>query len=620
MTISLAGSVLSLAAAGFPEITQSGRTLETGRHLITVGENGLPEQVFIKPVEAELPLEHRGRAVDDNSLLAGIGRGNMLRGPITLIASMDGNPVPATVTQAARPARRDDGSVAMTATVSMGDTEAALALTIDRTGALSGTITYRGGRVDTLDLVVPLADQVDTVIANHPASTQVQAHPAALGTLARGSGVVWANAQADADRLELPAQPGIPEALYVGTGDRGFTWLSQDATGWIADPVHSTMLIERDANGLLTWRIRLVNRAGAIPGSQTVTFALLTHPAGSRPANHRNRSWLDRDRPAAQGPGAVTYSAWRAASAAPALRADAAVTLEAFTDYAVLEGPAGGDAVSVAQNHVHTYPIALMRYLAGGATGNIVSLRSNASALTTSGANPATDRVLLGRALLFDIGLDATSVAHLASAANTLAALQRFGFFATDGQTEYIPFWRSHRLVRFGQEWDPDSAFDAVDDPNAQVHISVYRRPAGPDGHRKSLFVVVNESDAPVRDTLYVLDPAYAFGGLNVQTSFDIYGNLDFTGIPENSDWDPRAVKWISHSTVTTRGEGIGSMATFAMGDTLQTGQQGGMLEDIETHGIVKTFAVRDGIESYGPTLFIPAHGFRLLVGFGARD
>jgi len=606
-----------LSGAGAPVPAVSGMTIETERHVFTVGENGLPAQVFIKPVATELPLERRAGGVDDARQLNAIGRGNMLRAPARIVATVDGAPVAADVTRAASPQLRD-GRAVLSSQITAGDTTATLELVIDGAGTLSGTITYAGGTVEALELIFPLVDAVDTVIVNNPTTGDTTALPADFGTVARGGGTVWGNAGSEAAALDIPPAPGVPDSLYIGTGDRGFTWLSQDAQGWITDPARSTMLIERNAAGELDWRVRLVNRPGPIPGNQTVTFALLTHPAGSRPADHRRQAWLQVPEAAA----AVVqpdYATWRTGAAADLVRADAAMILEAFTGRALLEGPAGGDARSAAVNHAQTYPIGLIRYLSGSAGSAITTLRSNAADLAAPGANPSTDRVLLGRALLHDMGLDAATLAHLPAAANTLKALLRFGFFEDDGQTEFIPYWRSTSVARFGQPWDPDSAFDAVDDPNARVHVSIYRRPTATEGRYKALFVIVNEGEEWVRDSFYVLDPLRAFGGINVLDAFDIFGQLDFTGIPERSDWDPRAVQWISRATVRVGAEALRDMPTFAI-EALRTQEQGGSLEDIETHGMVKTFAIRDGVESYGPTLFIPAQGFRLLLGAGAKE
>lgn len=579
-------------AADLPAATLSGNTLETQRHVITIGENGLPAQIVVEAVDSELPLEVRGQNAQEAWLLKAIGRGPMLREPMTLVAMTDEALIEGTVKETAKLKSKKGGATA-TATVVLGETTVQLDLFYRKDGAVTGRITYSGGTVNALDLLVPLADEVDTVVVDNPVGEKLQAIPPSVGWIGRKPGVVWGNSVEDAEELEIPPRPGVVNRIYVGTGDRGFTWLGDGDSGWVVDEGASTMRIEKDRDGHLTWRIRLVNKPGPIPGTQKLSFALLTHPVSARPPDHRRQAWLKWpvDKPPATP--TAEFATWSRFGKAPALRADSAVVLEAATDYAVLTGPAGGDALSAVRNHTDTYPIAVMRYLAGTQTGNVTRLRSNASDLINPGANPATDRVVLGRALLFDIGLEAAGLAHAVSAANTMSALHEFGFFEGDGQTEFIPFWRSDRLCRFGQEWDPTSLFDDVENPMADVHVSVYRRPANVAGYAKALFVIANEGSQPIRDSLYILDPEATLGGGNALHGGKTTAKLDFAGIPERSDWDPTAAQWISRRSSKTS------------------------LEDIEDHGVIKRFAHRDGVESYGPTIFVGAHDFRLLLAVG---
>jgi hypothetical protein len=183
-------------------------------------------------------------------------------------------------------------------------------------------------------------------------------------------------------------------------------------------------------------------------------------------------------------------------------------------------------------------------------------------------------------------------LANLADARDVLVALERFGYFEDDGQTEFIPVWRSSAIVRFGQPFSSQDLFETEsEDPLAEVYVSAYCRPTG-DGHRKVMIVIANESDQPVRDSLYILDPARVFDGENLLTGREVVGQYDFSAIDERSDWGRPGAVWTS---------------------------RGACLEDLEDQGRVDRFRFEDGVDSYGPTVFIPAHSFRILGAVGGK-
>jgi hypothetical protein len=579
-----------LQSAPLPDLKLSGNRVETARHIITLAPSGLPQQIAVKMDASEIPLAWRSRRPSPNQLTA-LGRGDVLRGAVAVQAVVDEQMVEAQIRQPARPAVRN-GQVVCQSKLEVGPVQVSLDLAYGRDGSMRGTITYSGGKVDVLELVVPIESRVDTVVAGQPVADAVKQYPDAAFSVGTKQGLAWGNSDTDAKQAGGSPQPGVLTHLYVGSGDQGFTWLCNGANGWTVDPKASTMTIDRNDGLEPTWHIRFVNHTATL-SRKTVEFALLTHPSTIKPSDHRRQAWLAW--PDAQGGAAtakLSLADWEKAKARPQLRADAAIALESTVDYAILSGPAGGDALSAKRNHTDTYPIPLMRYLAGTQTGNVVRLRSNAIDITNPGADPATDRVLLGRALLFDIGLDAARVANLAQARNVLLALGRFGYFEDDGQTEFIPFWRSSSIVRFGQSFSGEDLFETEsENPLAEVYVSVYCRPID-GGKRKVMIVVVNESDQPVRDSLYIMNPAHVFDGENVISGKDVVAKYDFTGIDERSDWGQPGAVWTSRGTC---------------------------LEDLEDHGRVDRFRFEDGIDSYGPTVFIPAHSFRILGAVGGQ-
>jgi hypothetical protein len=580
--------------AGPAAIALADRTVRTARHRIALAETGLPAQIVIEHAADELPLELRGRRGRvPADLLRQIGRGEQLASPIRIEAVVEGEPVAAKPAAAAKIARRD-GAVHCAAKLAAGPVGVALDLRYGAGGGLSGTIAYQaaGGRIDELALVVDLAGMVDTVVPGEPAGQETRAIPRGRFDVPPGDGLVWGNALADAGDANRAA-PGVPARCFVGSGDRGFTWLTDESAGWVVDPSASVMTLRRDEGGRVRWRIRLVNHPAAIKGQHKVSFALLTHPARYRRDGRRRAEWL--------APGAAdatcahpdaTVSGYRRAGPRDTLRADAAVVYEAKTRRGILCGPAGGAGLSRAQDLADTCPMKLFRYLAGTHTGLSARLVPNAAKLTVPGANPAPDRVAMGRALLHDVGLDAARIAHRTQALRVAAALRAFGYFEADGKTEFLPYWRNASAIRFGAAFEADSAFElTTSDPLARVRTSVYRRPAGTQG-AEALIVVLNETDRPVREQLYILDPARIFGGENTIRERDICSQYDFSRMPPQSDW------------------GRGPM----LGRRSAGGKGGIVLEDVENHGIVQRPAAKDGTEVYGP-VYVPAHGFRLLRG-----
>ncbi len=579
-------------AVELPEIQLTRDGVVTGKHRFTLSESGLPAQIEIKAVDGELPLERRGKTDKSWSGLVGLGRGAILNGPVVIEATLDGNVAIAQVVKAAKPGLKG-GNVVCKSSLRAGSLDVGLALAYGPDGSIEGSLTYGGGKIESLSIVVPILGPVDVVIPGQPTAAKLEAYPASRFTIGQGEGLVWGNAAKDAKRIGVQAIPGVLTHLYVGSGDRGFTWLCETGDGWSIDSEISTMTLERDDVGQLTWRIMIVNRPTELSKQKRVKFAILVHPVSSKMMGHRKTAWLEWPDDSSATGGTVTLKEWTQAKAIPVLRADRGTVMERFSDLTVLTGPAGGDALSAKTDHIGTYPMALMRYLAGAHTGNTVMMRSNAAQLSHAGANPSTDRVLLGRALLLDLGLDVSSVAHRTEAARILSALQKFGYFKSDGKTEVIPFWRSQRVARFGQPWIPGSSFSAdVENPLEKVYVTVYRRPiVGQEGYYQALMVIANESEKAVRDTLYVMDPPGLFGGPNMLQESDVVGQHDFTHLPERSDWGKPG------ATFT----GIGHV----------------VLEDLDDKGHVPLFSKNDGMESYGPTVFVRPHDFRILYGKG---
>lgn len=582
-----------------PEAKLDGDTIATARHVITLAPTGLPAQIAIQADPRELPPAARNRRAEplaEADLLA-IGRGPQLRAPLRIEVSAEGRQAEAKPVAPAKPEMRD-GAVRCEARLAAGPVAIALSLRYERDGALFGAITCGAekAKVESLTLVADLGGPVDQIIIGQPVAASLRAYEPRHYVLSGEEGLVWGNAPGEAEKGG-PTEPGPVTHLFVGSGDRGFTWLAQSG-GWLVDEKLSAATLTRDQEGRATLRLHLINHAVTVQGEQTLAFALLTHPATFRPAEVRRRAWLAWPVEGEGQPMPLTLEARRGAerSVLPLLRADAATVFESLARHSLLSGVAGGDALSLKRNHAETWPMGLFRYLAGTHTGLVSRLRSNASALSRPGMSPATDRVLLARALLHDIGLDASRLAHLAGAARVLAALERFGLFEGDGDTEFIPYWRSETVARFGERFGSEGAFELAEkNPLARAYVSLYLRPAGRGRARKALIVIANDGPTDVRDQLYVLDPHRVFGGANRLERKAVISQYDFSAMGDTTDWGkPGLLGRSSHRTKY-------------------------VLQDLEDGGIVGQPVAKRGLEAYGPFIHVPAHSFRLLYGTGAR-
>ena len=587
------------AVPAWPKL--DGQVVESARARFTLAPAGLPEQLELKPTRDELPLEKQdGKTPPSVEELAGIGRGPQLRAPLRLEATIAGAAVPVTVATPATPALAD-GTVRAQSQLTAGALKLRLDLRYARDGALLVTLGVAGDNtaVESLALVLDLAGAVDLVIPGAPLAAKPQAYPEAPYHLSAREGVRWGNAKAESGAL--PPLPGVPSHVFLGSGDRGFTWLCDDPAGFAVTPDAPMMTLSADAAGALTWRIRLINTPTKIGKERTLSFALLTHPAMERPANSWPLGWLlwPKATPPVAAP-ALTLKARQPLKEPGLVRGDAATVHEAFAAGVLLAGPSGGDGLSPKQDLADTFPMPLWRYLAGTHTGLAAFVRSNAAALTTAGAARGPDRAVLGRALLNGIGADAATLAHRMDALRVVTALERFGFFALGQPREFLPWWRSSDVVRYGEVFAADDAFKENDvNPTARAYVAAFRRPVPGKKGSQALIVVVNESDQPLREQLYVLKPDRLFGGGNALREGTVVGQLDFGRVPGDSDWNQ------------------GKLVSNAASVRANPREDPVVLQDAEDGGFVQRPAAKDGVEVYGP-LFVPPHDFRLLLGSGA--
>jgi len=571
---------------GTAAIRLDGTKVQTPKHIFAIAPTGLPEQITIKADTAELPLElrHKNAEVQETDLRA-IGRGEQLREPVRIVVKVAGQETVAEPVKPCEP-KLEGGRVIAKAKLKAGKVALELAITYASSGRMDVELSYSGGKVDALAIVLDLAGAVDTVIPGAPVSDKVEAYSAAEFAVGTDEGLAWANT------YESPPEgvrnlPGVLSRAYVGSGDRGFTWLVPDPKqGFVVNEKAPSMMLGCDKTGQVRWSIFLVNRETKLRKRQTASFNILTHPARAKPKGVRHKVWM-----------APLENLPRADKVLDRMAAGGADEATAIQNAIVsLEGPACGDALSAEQNLAATYPVSLFRYLAGTHTGLSARLRTNAHKLVKPGQSPAADRMALGRALLHDIGVDAASLAHLAEAAVVVKALEEFGCFRDDGMTEFIPYWRTSDIIRYGEQFVADDTFALdTEDPLARVHLSLWRRPRGRGS--KALIVVVNEFPKPVREQVYVLNRSRLLRGANTVRAREIVASWDMLAIPANSDWSRRRLQ----GQVLSHGGSKGSDVS---------------LLDMRDKGFVRQAKDEKGLEIYGP-LYIPAHGFRILYAAG---
>lgn len=579
------------AATAAPEL--DGRTIDTGRHQITVGQNGLPDQLVIVPQTHELPLERRGGADVPDNILNALGRGPQLRDPMQLVATIQGKATPAEVKSAASPKAAGD-EIRAESGLQAGPLNVELAARYTGDGAMIGTLTYSGeGTVEGLAIVAQLAGPVDIAIPGNPVGDNAAEYEERDFRIAGGEGVAWGNSKDDAEEAGIAA-PGVLKHVYVGNGDRGFTLLTDGGDGWAIDPAKSMVALERDEQGDYTLHIRIINHETALKGKKTVEFALLTHPARARGKDFRDRQWTAPMKGDASTP-ELNLSAWAKANGLGAVRGDA-VAFEGKADEVRVVGPAGVDLPKGAATVIDAYPLPLYRYVTGSHTGLARRIVPENHNRMKPGGNPKPDRSILGRALLHDAGLHLPGLANATAAMQSMNNLVEANFF-DEQSIEFIPYWRTDDLLRFGPKYETDDPFAlSTDNPFDKVKMSIYRRDAG-DGRIEAMIVIANETDQPVRQMLYILDSERVFGGVNALKMQQILRRIDFEGIPKDSDWRPEQV--------------MGGLPRVKGGAT--------GLMDVETGGAVQVANVRDTSDTIYGNVFIPAHDFRVLYGYGSK-
>jgi len=622
--VALATALFVVVLPARADVALVNRTVTTPRHTFTVDDIGLPAQLEIQAFTNDIPLAFRAEKKWSDSLLKMVSRGPQLASPMRIEATVD-EVVISAKTDAPAVLTRTDTGVEAAATWQAGSLKGRLSLLYANDGSLTGQLTYdaRGIDLERLDMVMELSGPVDTAIAGNPAEALAGNQPLApgYGSLDSTPGMLWSDGAAPAG--EGSGHKGLIRHFFLGNGDRGFTWLANGEPGFVIGGKEPSMTVERKPDGTIFWTIAIANQAPR-GGEQTAGFTLLVHPSRLPAADRRRQQWQPWTEQAAT-PALDAASRGAITGSNVLIRAEAASVCEAVATRTILEGAVGGDALTAAATIADRFPLALFRYLAAPHTALAVQLRSNGGALATPGGSPAVDNMILGRALLHDIGVNIVGLASRANAADVVNALEDFGYFKDDGQTEFLPYWRAENfgigLVRYGGDFEAEAKAGfavTTENPAARVRVSVFMRPDGNKSEpaRKAMMVLVNESDKPVRELLLIENPGYLFGSYNKITSDDILAELDYSRIPDDSDW--RRSKSIETRPALDQKEIKVALKFKTFTDKKISGSAAvGCLKDLISNGTVQTSKMGPGFALYGP-IHIPARGMRLLMGSGA--
>src|SRR5690606_840149 len=149
----------------------------------------------------------------------------------------------------------------------------------DCDGAMTVKLTYGSNeptKVDSLDLVMDLTGQVDTLLSTAEGGGGMASADKWECALPQKEGVVWDSAQ-----LEYPElfYTHFVPWLWFGSGDRAFTWICDSDQAWTINREGSTMKLVRDAQGQTSLHVHFVNCPNPIEGKKTIEFMLLTHPS-----------------------------------------------------------------------------------------------------------------------------------------------------------------------------------------------------------------------------------------------------------------------------------------------------------------------------------------------------
>ncbi|MDA0836953.1 MAG: DUF6067 family protein [Planctomycetota bacterium] len=274
----------------FTPIQKTADGFSTLQHYFRIASSGLPEQLIIKPDIRELPLEARAApaSVSDAALLA-VGRGPQLRKPVRFEVVVNGKREQADVVESAKVVRQWKSEIVYEATMKAGPLSIALSTRYDCDGSMHCTMNWGTDQpveVELFELVTEVAGLVDMGFSETGGGGMTGADRWEIA-LPEKEGVIWDSSET---QMELFYSKFVPW-FWFGSGDRAWSWYCDRDQGWLLDKEGSTMQLERNKDGDVTWRVQFVNHTATVLGQRKIDFSLLTHPAKPKPVNNRIANW-----------------------------------------------------------------------------------------------------------------------------------------------------------------------------------------------------------------------------------------------------------------------------------------------------------------------------------------
>ena len=283
----------------FTPMVATATGFKTLKHEFTLAPSGLPAQVWIQPDPRELPFEQRAKAAAGEelpaTLLREIGRGNQWRSPWRVEVVVGGQRLVAEPVAPATCTREWQSEREYTAQLKAGPLLVDLRTTYDCDGAMRVHLEYHcptPAEVELFELVAEPLGRVDLRIATTASSGgEMTGAPVWELKLPTDEGIVW-----ESGKDEKPAlyYSRMTPFLWFGSGDRAWTYFCDTDRGMVLDRDGSQMSLARNAQGDVTWRIKLVNHPAKLDRRRAVDFTVLTHPAKPRPANGRRIAWFNQ--------------------------------------------------------------------------------------------------------------------------------------------------------------------------------------------------------------------------------------------------------------------------------------------------------------------------------------
>ena len=274
----------------FTPIQKTAEGFSTLKHEIIVAPSGLPEQLIIKPDIRELPLEARAAPenVSDDDLQQ-LGRGPQLRKPMRFEVVINGKREQAAVLENSKVVRQWKSEIFYESKLRAGPIQIALTARYDCDGSMHCSMTWGADQpvqVESFELVTDIAGPVDMGFSETGGGGMTGADRWEIA-LAQKEGIIWDSSET---QMELFYSKFVPW-FWFGSGDRAWSWYCDSDQGWMLNKEGSTMQLERNGDGDVTWRVQFINHQATVKGQRKIDFSLLTHPAKPKPANYREASW-----------------------------------------------------------------------------------------------------------------------------------------------------------------------------------------------------------------------------------------------------------------------------------------------------------------------------------------